>query len=143
MHGVCLPRLASSDLHIGVQFSVQKGTYVCCCGQAIRDVLSKEIVRCEVLLESEPDRSKCKWPLLTMARLLELRSLLDKDGGIFPLMSLLFSRALAAHVHNLGARSAFAGWVYLALKTLKDAWLSIDSRVQRYQDALLWSSMTK
>ncbi|KAK9917835.1 hypothetical protein WJX75_008732 [Coccomyxa subellipsoidea] len=50
--------------------------------KAIRDVLSKEIVRCEVLLESEPDRSKCKWPLLTIARLLELRSLLDKDGGV-------------------------------------------------------------
>lgn len=37
------------------------------------DMLNQEIRRCEALLESESDRSKCKWPLLTLARLLELR----------------------------------------------------------------------
>ncbi len=49
--------------------------------QEINDVVSREITRCEVLLESEPDRSKCKWPILTMARLLELCSMLDSGEG--------------------------------------------------------------
>lgn len=42
-------------------------------GQESEDMLNREIMRCEALLESESDRSKCKWPILTLARLLELR----------------------------------------------------------------------
>lgn len=36
-------------------------------------MLNQEITRCEALLDNETDRSKCKWPILTLARLLELR----------------------------------------------------------------------
>jgi hypothetical protein len=45
--------------------------------QEVEDVLAQEIERCETLLDSEPDRSKCKWPMLTLARLLELQASLS------------------------------------------------------------------
>jgi len=44
-------------------------------------MLAQEVMRCEALLESEPDRSKCKWPILTLARLLELRNMMAAQQG--------------------------------------------------------------
>ena len=41
--------------------------------QELMETLQQEVERCETLLSSEPDRSKCKWPILTLARLLELQ----------------------------------------------------------------------
>ena len=49
--------------------------------QELRELLEKEIGRCEALLEAESERSKCKWPILTMARLLELRDFLNAQQG--------------------------------------------------------------
>ncbi|CAL8463367.1 g2901 [Coccomyxa elongata] len=46
------------------------------------DMLNQEIMRCEALLESETDRSKCKWPILTLARLLELRGSQQTGTGV-------------------------------------------------------------
>lgn len=40
--------------------------------QELVAVLRKEVQRCEDLLSSEPDRTRCKWPTLTLARLHEL-----------------------------------------------------------------------
>ena len=40
--------------------------------QELVAVLRKEVERCENLLLSEPDSTKCKWPTLTLARLHEL-----------------------------------------------------------------------
>lgn len=45
--------------------------------QELVAVLRKEVERCEALLLSEPDRSKCKWPTLTLARLHELLQSLE------------------------------------------------------------------
>ena len=36
-------------------------------------VFQREEGACRELLEVEPDRSKCKWPLLTLARILDLQ----------------------------------------------------------------------
>ena len=44
-------------------------------------MLRKEVERCENLLQSEPDRTKCKWPTLTLARLHEL--LQGLEGALF------------------------------------------------------------
>ena len=41
--------------------------------QVFADVLKREEARCRELLEVEPDRSKCKWPLLTLAHILGLQ----------------------------------------------------------------------
>lgn len=49
--------------------------------QELQAVLQREICRCESLLDAEDDRSKCKWPMLTMARLLELRKSLHARQG--------------------------------------------------------------
>lgn len=43
--------------------------------------MEREIGRCEGLLEAEADRRNCKWPILTMARLLELRDSLHAQQG--------------------------------------------------------------
>ena len=66
---ITLPRRRSAQ---GVQ---QVGVF----GQESEDMLNQEIMRCEALLESESDRSKCKWPILTLARLLELRAMLTSQ----------------------------------------------------------------
>ncbi len=47
--------------------------------QELARVLLREVGRCEALLDSEPDRAKCKWPLLTLARLHELLQRLAGD----------------------------------------------------------------
>lgn len=62
--------------------------------QELRELLEREIDRCEALLEAEADRSKCKWPILTMARLLELResihALRGEDASSHPIKSVQF-----------------------------------------------------
>ena len=49
-------------------------------GQHIMQVLNEELAReasmCEELLAVEPDRSLCKWPLLTLARLRAAQAML-------------------------------------------------------------------
>lgn len=47
--------------------------------EALAATLEAETAACEELLEAEPDRSKCKWPLLTLARLSEARAWLDTE----------------------------------------------------------------
>ena len=71
--------------------------------QELNELLTKEIGRCEGLLEAEADRSKCKWPILTMARLLELRdSLHVQQTGIGPtLTEVLYDVAIFAASHLL------------------------------------------
>ena len=51
--------------------------------EALSATLEAETAACEELLEAEPDRSKCKWPLLTLARLSEARAWLEREraGG--------------------------------------------------------------
>ena len=49
--------------------------------QELQAILQREIRRCESLLDAEDDRSKCKWPMLTMARLLELQESLQAHTG--------------------------------------------------------------
>ena len=49
--------------------------------EALAATLEAETAACEELLESEPDRSKCKWPLLTLARLSEARAWLERKRG--------------------------------------------------------------
>lgn len=41
--------------------------------QEVGELLQKEVGKCDELLSVEPDRSKCKWALLTKARLRELQ----------------------------------------------------------------------
>lgn len=47
--------------------------------EALSSTLEAETAACEELLEAEPDRSKCKWPLLTLARLSEARAWLERE----------------------------------------------------------------
>ena len=49
--------------------------------QELQAILQREICRCESLLDAEDDRSKCKWPMLTMARLLELHKSIQARQG--------------------------------------------------------------
>ncbi len=44
------------------------------------ELLEKEAGKCDELLGVEPDRSKCKWALLTKARLRELQLELASDA---------------------------------------------------------------
>ena len=48
---------------------------------ALSATLEAETAACEELLEAEPDRSKCKWPLLTLARLSAARAWLERSRG--------------------------------------------------------------
>jgi geranylgeranyl transferase type-2 subunit alpha len=48
---------------------------------ALSATLEAETEACEELLEAEPDRSKCKWPLLTLARLSAARAWLERSRG--------------------------------------------------------------
>ena len=41
--------------------------------QEIAGVLKREAGRCRELLEIEPERTRCKWPLLTLAHILGLQ----------------------------------------------------------------------
>lgn len=41
--------------------------------QELADLLAGEVDMCRQLLDIEPDRTRCKWPLLTLARLQELQ----------------------------------------------------------------------
>lgn len=43
------------------------------CMQELADLLAGEVDMCRQLLDIEPDRTRCKWPLLTLARLQELQ----------------------------------------------------------------------
>ena len=47
--------------------------------EALSLTLEAETAACEELLEAEPDRNKCKWPLLTLARLSEARAWLQRE----------------------------------------------------------------
>ena len=71
--------------------------------QELNELLETEIGRCEGLLEAEADRSKCKWPILTMARLLELRdSLHVQQTGRGPtLTEVLYDVVIFAASHLL------------------------------------------
>lgn len=44
-------------------------------------MVEKEVGKCDNLLEVEPDRGKCKWALLTKARLRELQVELGGDAA--------------------------------------------------------------
>lgn len=44
-------------------------------------VLQREASRCEELLEVEIDRRRCKWPLLTLAHVLELQLQLGENAA--------------------------------------------------------------
>lgn len=47
--------------------------------QVLAEELTREAAMCEELLAVEPDRSLCKWPLLTLARLRAAQAMLQ--GG--------------------------------------------------------------
>ena len=49
--------------------------------QSLQDILQREEQRCRELVEVEPERSRLKWPLLTLCLLLKLQqSLTDTDA---------------------------------------------------------------
>ena len=54
---------------------------VAAAAEALAATLEAEAAACEELLEAEPDRCKCKWPLLTLARLSEARARLERSRG--------------------------------------------------------------
>jgi geranylgeranyl transferase type-2 subunit alpha len=58
-----------------------KATTAAAAAEALAATLEAESTACEELLEAEPDRSKCKWPLLTLARLSEARAWLERKRG--------------------------------------------------------------
>ena len=47
--------------------------------QEAKGLLDDEVAACQELISIEPDASKCKWPLLTLARLYRLQ--LDLPGS--------------------------------------------------------------
>ena len=49
--------------------------------QELQRILRREVERCKSLLDSEPDRGKCKWPILTLARLHKLLHSLGAGAG--------------------------------------------------------------
>ena len=61
---------------------------------------------CEELLSVEPDRSLCKWPLLTLARLREAQAMLQRDAADETTAGGPSSRAAAPHDGEPEASSA-------------------------------------
>ncbi|KAK9807311.1 hypothetical protein WJX73_000196 [Symbiochloris irregularis] len=49
--------------------------------QDLTEIFEQEVDMCNQLLEVEPDRTKCKWPLLTLARLQEMQQQLGLRAG--------------------------------------------------------------
>ena len=47
--------------------------------QDLAEIIEQEVDMCTQLLEVEPDRAKCKWPLLTLARLREISKKYDPN----------------------------------------------------------------
>ena len=48
--------------------------------QVLTEELAREAAMCEELLAVEPDRSLCKWPLLTLARLRAAQAMLQSSA---------------------------------------------------------------
>ena len=61
---------------------------------------------CEELLAVEPDRSLCKWPLLTLARLREAQAMLQRDAAHETTAGGPSSRVAAMHDGEPEANSA-------------------------------------